>query len=63
LDRALSGRNLVIQAPPGMGKSQTITNLIAAALHRGKAVPFVAEKPPTLVAAITDSVLESSIAP
>jgi very-short-patch-repair endonuclease len=41
---ALSGRNLVIEGPPGTGKSQTITNLIAAALVKGKSVLFVAEK-------------------
>lgn len=38
------GRNLVIHGPPGTGKSQTITNLIAEALGRGKTVLFVAEK-------------------
>lgn len=41
---ALEGKNLVIEGPPGTGKSQTITNLIAAALFRGKKVLFVAEK-------------------
>lgn len=41
---ALSGRNLVIKGPPGTGKSQTITNLIGAALDQGKSVLFVAEK-------------------
>lgn len=41
---ALQGRNLVIEGPPGTGKSQTITNLIAAALHQGKTVLFVSEK-------------------
>ena len=41
---ALSGRSFVLQGPPGTGKSQTITNLIAAALARGKTVLFVAEK-------------------
>lgn len=35
---------LVIEGPPGTGKSQTITNLIGAALHEGKTVLFVAEK-------------------
>lgn len=35
---------LVIEGPPGTGKSQTITNLIAAALGMGKSVLFVAEK-------------------
>ncbi len=38
------GRNLVIQGPPGSGKSQTITNLIAEAVGQGKTVLFVAEK-------------------
>jgi very-short-patch-repair endonuclease len=38
------GRNLVIEGPPGTGKSQTITNLIASFLARGKRVLFVAEK-------------------
>ena len=37
-------RNLVIEGPPGTGKSQTITNMIAAALHQGKSVLFVSEK-------------------
>jgi hypothetical protein len=44
LVHALRGKNLVIEGPPGTGKSQTITNLIAAALARGKTVLFVAEK-------------------
>ena len=38
------GRNLVIQRPPGTGKSQTITNVIARAVLDGKTVLFVAEK-------------------
>jgi hypothetical protein len=37
-------RNLVIEGPPGTGKSQTISNLIAACLGEGKTVLFVAEK-------------------
>ena len=41
---AIDGKNLVIEGPPGTGKSQTITNLIAAALFNGKKVIFVAEK-------------------
>ncbi|MCA9674843.1 MAG: DUF4011 domain-containing protein, partial [Myxococcales bacterium] len=41
---ALSGRSFVVKGPPGTGKSQTITNLIAAALARKKKVLFVAEK-------------------
>ncbi|MEQ3513526.1 DUF4011 domain-containing anti-phage protein Hhe [Pseudoalteromonas sp. BZB3] len=41
---AIKGKNLVIEGPPGSGKSQTITNLIAAAMSQGKKVLFVAEK-------------------
>jgi very-short-patch-repair endonuclease/DNA polymerase III delta prime subunit len=40
----IRGENLVIEGPPGTGKSQTITNLIAAAMAQGKRVLFVAEK-------------------
>lgn len=38
------GHNLVIEGPPGTGKSQTITNAIAAAISEGKSVLFVSEK-------------------
>ncbi|MGE3512202.1 MAG: DUF4011 domain-containing protein, partial [Vicinamibacterales bacterium] len=41
---AMRGQNLVIEGPPGTGKSQTITNLIAAALTKGNTVLFVSEK-------------------
>ncbi|MDC1429975.1 DUF4011 domain-containing protein, partial [Emcibacteraceae bacterium] len=41
---AMSGKNLVIKGPPGTGKSQTITNLIANFINDGKSVLFVAEK-------------------
>ena len=40
----LSGKNLVVEGPPGTGKSQTITNIIAAALAEGKSVLFISEK-------------------
>ena len=39
-----AGRNLVLEGPPGTGKSQTITNLIAHMLAKGKTVLFVSEK-------------------
>lgn len=39
-----SGLNTIVQGPPGTGKSQTITNIIADFLARGKKVLFVAEK-------------------
>lgn len=38
------GGSFVLHGPPGTGKSQTITNMIALALERGKSVLFVAEK-------------------
>lgn len=41
---AAGGRSLVVKGPPGTGKSQTITNIIAAAVATGKKVLFVAEK-------------------
>ena len=44
LIRVARGSNLVIEGPPGTGKSQTIANMIALALHQGKTVLFVAEK-------------------
>lgn len=41
---AVAGSNLVVIGPPGTGKSQTIANLIATLVARGKSVLFVAEK-------------------
>lgn len=41
---AKSGESYIIQGPPGTGKSQTITNLIADYIARGKRVLFVCEK-------------------
>lgn len=41
---AAEGRDFVIVGPPGTGKSQTITNMIASCLAAGKTVLFVAEK-------------------
>jgi predicted DNA-binding WGR domain protein len=38
------GGSYIIQGPPGTGKSQTITNLIADVVARGKRVLFVCEK-------------------
>lgn len=38
------GRSFVLHGPPGTGKSQAITNMIANALYHGKRVLFVAEK-------------------
>ncbi len=41
---AEAGRTFVLEGPPGTGKSQTITNLLAHSLANGKRVLFVAEK-------------------
>jgi hypothetical protein len=41
---ARSSASYIIQGPPGTGKSQTITNLIADFVARGKRVLFVCEK-------------------
>lgn len=41
---AAEGKSFVLHGPPGTGKSQTITNIIAHALAQGKTVLFVAEK-------------------
>lgn len=41
---ARTGASYIIQGPPGTGKSQTITNLVADYVQRGKRVLFVCEK-------------------
>ena len=44
IQAACGGKSFVLHGPPGTGKSQTITSLIANALAQGKSVLFVAEK-------------------
>lgn len=44
LMKVASGENVALEGPPGSGKSQTIVNAIANALHDGKKVLFVAQK-------------------
>lgn len=44
INAIVRGQNLVIKGPPGTGKSQTITNLVATLIARGERVLFVAEK-------------------
>lgn len=41
---ARAGRSFVLEGPPGTGKSQTITNILADQLAQGRTVLFVAEK-------------------
>lgn len=40
----IEGKNVIIEGPPGTGKSQTITNIIATLLHQNKSILFVSEK-------------------
>ncbi|MEQ9411072.1 MAG: AAA domain-containing protein [Fuerstiella sp.] len=42
--QARSGRSYIVQGPPGTGKSQTIANLIADFVIRGRRILFVCEK-------------------
>ncbi len=44
IEAAERGESFVLHGPPGTGKSQTITAMIANALAQGKTVLFVAEK-------------------
>ena len=53
INSAIKGADLVVEGPPGTGKSQTIANLIASMAARGQRVLFVAEK-----RAAIDAVLE-----
>lgn len=63
---ARGGRSFVMDGPPGSGKSQTITNIIAELMHAGKTVLFVSEKAAALdvvhgrlsAAKLTDFVLQ-----
>lgn len=44
----MDGKNTAIQGPPGTGKSQTISNIIGAALAKKQTILFCAEKKPAL---------------
>ena len=44
IEEVKKGLNLVVEGPPGTGKSQTIANIIAELLAAGKKVLFVSEK-------------------
>lgn len=44
MEEARRGTSMVVEGPPGTGKSQTITNLIAEMISQGKKVLFVSEK-------------------
>jgi hypothetical protein len=53
INAVVRGQSLVIHGPPGTGKSQTIANLIAALVARGRKVLFVAEKRAAIDAVLT----------
>lgn len=53
VNAALSGRNLVVEGPPGTGKSQTIANVIASMVAHGKRVLFVAQKRAAVTAVLS----------
>ena len=44
IERVFKNKYLVIKGPPGTGKSQTIANIIASCIKKGKTVLFVSEK-------------------
>jgi very-short-patch-repair endonuclease len=44
IERVFKNQYLVIKGPPGTGKSQTIANIIASCIRKGKTVLFVSEK-------------------
>lgn len=44
IEEVKAGKSLVVEGPPGTGKSQTITNIIAELLATGKSVLFMSEK-------------------
>ena len=59
---ALDGKNIVIEGPPGTGKSQTITNIIAGLIEKGKTVLFVAEKK-TALTVVKDRLSQAGLGP
>jgi len=44
LEDVVRGQSVVVEGPPGTGKSQTIANIICESLGRGRKVLFVSEK-------------------
>jgi hypothetical protein len=61
IETALAGHHVIIEGPPGTGKSQTIANLIAEAAARGLRVLFVAEKR-AAIEAVTDRLADVDLA-
>ena len=52
INRASAGQSIVIEGPPGTGKSQSIANLVADLVAKGKTVLFVAQKRAAITAVL-----------
>lgn len=52
INTAMSATSVVVEGPPGTGKSQTIANLLAESLASGKKVLFVAQKRAAITAVL-----------
>ncbi|HEX3959444.1 MAG TPA: AAA domain-containing protein [Trebonia sp.] len=61
ITRALGGAHVLIDGPPGTGKSQTIANIIAGMAALGRRVLFVAEKR-AAIEAVTGMLAEADLA-
>ena len=61
ISRALGGAHVLIDGPPGTGKSQTIANIIAVMAAHGRRVLFVAEKR-AAIEAVTHRLAEVDLA-
>ncbi|WP_233608179.1 AAA domain-containing protein [Nocardia stercoris] len=57
IETAVARKHVVIDGPPGTGKSQTIANIIAVGAARGLKILFVAEKR-AAIEAVTDRLVE-----
>jgi len=60
--RSLGKESLVVEGPPGTGKSQTIANIIAALLHQGDKVLFLAAKE-TALSVVSDRLEKAGLGP
>ncbi|PRW65236.1 AAA domain-containing protein [Actinopolyspora mortivallis] len=60
INSALADQHVLVEGPPGTGKSQTIANIIAGAAARGKRVLFVSEKR-AAIEAVTNRLAEVNL--